>query len=545
VEAFAPFASEPPATLPGDLMAPQTVVPWRIATAAYATGPTDDPPHATWYPRILGDIEVSQSGMDALGIGGRLALGVADIDAWNADRAVDAIARYGTADGRAATVRVVDVRDARLGDFGTALGGTQIAFRGIVQRIEHHGDERARITVTDAAERLATPLQPTRYAGTGGLEGDADLAGKPKPILIGQRFNVPAVYLGNVDLGDGALPTYQIHWRAVQSIPAVRIRGVQQVEVTGTAPTVGEYRAWEADGVFQIGSSPDGAVTADALGDADPVYVSTTAGVVRRLVQSLGPAMTDDELQIGTFDLAEADLPGAVGYWRGADETTAAAAIEEIVAGSGAIVCGGRDGALRIVDPLARGLAQFSLGAGQIIDIQPVPMPAALRPSPRTVAIDWRPNAAPLTDMAGSVDTERAALSAAALGPARAVSATITSRVAQARDMRLRGLYHDEADALARAERWREFFENGPRAFRIVTDRYLGQMEVGALGAVSYPAFGLDDGAGVVALGYVEQLAGRRMAVTVVTAPGVIVPPILPFTPVGLDDFLVDIDAVV
>jgi hypothetical protein len=545
MEAFGPYLCEPVATLPAALLSPQTVAAYRIATAGYATGPADDPAHTLWYPRIPGDLEISQSGVDALGIGGRLALGITEIDVWDADGALSQMARYGTADGRAATVRVVEVREPRLGDFGTGLGAAQVAFRGVVQRIEHHGDQGARITVTDAAERLATPLQPARYAGTGGLEGDADLAGRPKPVLIGRRFNVPGVYLGNVDLGGGALPTYQIHWRAVQSIDTVRIRGVQQVEVTSAAPTVGEYRAWEASGVFQLGSSPDGDVTADALGDAVPTYVSTTAGVVRRLVQSLGPRLADADLQLGTFDLAEADLPGAIGYWRGADETTAVAAIEEIVAGSGAIVCGGRDGALRIVDPLAGGDAQFGLSEAHILALDPIPMPAALRPSPSTVAIDWRPNAAVLANMAGIVDAERAALSSAVHGPARAASAAITGRVAQVRDMRLRGLYYDEADALARAARWRAFFEHGPRAFRLTTDRYLGQMDVGALGAIAYRAFGLGDGVGVVVLAWSEQLAGRRLTITVVTSPFVTVPPLVRFGGVGIGDFILDLDSVV
>jgi len=544
MEAFGPIASTPIATLPAELLSPQTVVPYRIASMAYAADPADDPAQLLWYPRLLGDIEVSQSGVDALGIGGRLALGIAEIDAWDADGGLGLMARYGTADGRAATVRVVDVSDASAGNFGCMLGAARVAFRGIVQRIEHHGDQRARITVTDAAELLARPLQPTRFEGTGGLEGDGDLAGRPKPVLIGRRFNVPPVYLGNVDLGDGALPTYAVHWRAVQSIDAVRIRGVLQAEVTGIAPGVGEYRAWPDDGVFQIGSSPDGAVTADALGDAVPGYVSTTAGVVRRLVQSLGPLLADDALQLGTFDLAENDLPGAIGYWRGAEETTAGAAIEEITAGSGAIVCGGRDGTLRLVDPLAAGDAQFALSEAHILALEPVPMPAGVRPSPRTVAVDWRPNAAPLTDMAGVVDTERAALSAAALGPARADSAVITSRVAQGRDLRLRGLYYDEADALARAEQWRAFFEHGPRIFRLTTDRYLGQMDVGALGAIAYPAFSLEGGVGVVVLGWSELLAGRRLTLTVVTVPWVTIPPIAT-DGTGLDYFVLDEDVVI
>jgi hypothetical protein len=158
---------------------------------------------------------------------------------------------------------------------------------------------------------------------------------------------------------------------------------------------------------------------------------------------------------------------------------------------------------------------------------------------------DWRPNAAVLANMAGIVDAERAALSSAVHGPARAASAAITGRVAQVRDMRLRGLYYDEADALARAARWRAFFEHGPRAFRLTTDRYLGQMDVGALGAIAYRAFGLGDGVGVVVLAWSEQLAGRRLTITVVTSPFVHVPPLVRFGGVGVGDFILDLDSVV
>jgi hypothetical protein len=542
MEWFAAPAAHAPAWLPPGFTAAQLVVTYRVGSAFYATAPGDDPANMPWHPRILGDVEVSQAGIDALGIGGRLALGIADIDLWDADGALAQMVRYGTADGRPATLRLADVVAPFAADFGTPLGSTLVAFKGVVQRIEHAPNQHAKVTITDAAERLAVPLQPARYAGTGGLEGRATLAGRPKPVLLGERFNVPPVFLGNVDLGDGALSTYAVHWRAVEAIDAVRIRGVLQDEAVGTAPLVGEFRAWPAAGVFQIGSDPDGDVTCDARGDAVGGYVASTAGVVRRLVQSLGPQLTDDLLHVPTFDFAETDLPGAIGYWRGPDETTAAAALDEIIAGSGAIFCGGRDGGVRLVDPLAEGDAQFGLSVGHILAIEPVALPAAIRPLPRTVGVDWRPNAAVLTNLAGSVGADdRAALAAASGGPARAYSATIAQRVGQDREMRLRGLYRDEADALARAERWRAFLEAGPRLFRVTTDRYLGQMEVGTLGAIAYPAFGLDDGAGVVVLGYSEALAGRRLVLTVCTVPWVTVPPLV-VTGTGLDFFLLDED---
>jgi len=104
-------------------------------------------------------------------------------------------------------------------------------------------------------------------------------------------------------------------------------------------------------------------------------------------------------------------------------------------------------------------------------------------------------------------------------GPAIAASAVVTARVAQQRDMRMPGLYYAEADALARADRWRRWIEAGPRLYEITTDRYLGAIECGDIGRFTYPAYGLETGALCVVVGWREALAGRRLTLTVATLP--------------------------
>ena len=49
---------------------------------------------------LLGDVALSQSVVDAVGVGSRVALGLADIDLWDGDAALASLVRYGTADGR-------------------------------------------------------------------------------------------------------------------------------------------------------------------------------------------------------------------------------------------------------------------------------------------------------------------------------------------------------------------------------------------------------------------------------------------------------------
>jgi hypothetical protein len=517
--AYAPLAL-PPYAVPS-----RTILTLRLANAGYTTGQGDDPANTLYRPALMGDIEVSCSAVNALGIGGRVALGVAQVEVDDATGSLLPQVAFGTADGRRVTIRTAPVSDRRAGNYGTALGSAPIAFAGVMQRIEHAPGHRARLTITDASERLAVRLQPARFAGTGGLEGPATLGGRPKPVALGVNRNVSPVPVGDVDLGDGDLQTYVVHSAAVQDITAVRIRGVEQT-IVGTAPGVGEARVWTASGAFQIGASPDGAVTCDVVGDASAGAVASTSGILQILLTEFGPALPTTSLNLASFAQADTDLPGDVGVWQPAEETTAAAVADRILAGCGAVLTGGRDGRVRLVDLMAAGDAQFTLDLGRILSIAPVDLPAALRPLPWVVAIDYDRNNTEMTDFAGAVtDADRARLSAATQGPARAESSSISAWVAQQREMRLPGVYANEADALARAQRIRTWLETPPRLFRVQTDRYLGQIEVGDLGAIGYPGYGLAQGAGVVVLAYRETLAARRLELVVATVPWVTIPP--------------------
>ncbi len=76
--------------------------------------------------------------------------------------------------------------------------------------------------------------------------------------------------------------------------------------------------------------------------------------------------------------------------------------------------------------------------------------------------------------------------------------------------MALPGLYATEAAAAARAGRWRDWIERGPRLVAVTTDRYLGQIEIGR---IAYPAYGLDAGISGVVVGWREALGGRRVEI--------------------------------
>jgi hypothetical protein len=503
-----------PAFLPEAFVSPQNIATLRLASAGFVSGVGDSPALAFYEPRIMGEIEIGQSAADALAVGGRVALTVSEIALADADGFSADLARYGGADGRAVRVLSVPVVNARASDFGATLASAAVPFVGVLRSIDRTGDFTSRIALNDLTERMATPLQPTLYLGTGGQEGSAELKGRPKPVTLGQVFNIAPVFLGNVDLGAGSLPTYQSHWRAMAGHDAIRIRGVSQVIITSGTPTVGQALDLPALGIFQLGGAPDGDVTADARGDAVPNYPNSTGGILRRMLESLGGAFELTEFDELAWGFAEIDLPGVVGFYQGATATSTISAVEELLSGSGAMLSGSRGGKLRLADPLATDTAQFDLPSSCILACEPLALPVNFRPLPRAVAVRWQRNHAPLSNIAGAVpaaDRQRLGQQGSF---ARAESAIITSRVAQQRDITFPAAYWNEADALAQAEKWRTLLEAGPRMVRVVTDRLLGQVEIGHIGRITYPAFGLDNGFAGVVVGWRESLSARRLEIT-------------------------------
>lgn len=503
-----------PAFLPDAFASPQNIATLRLATAGFYSAASDTPANVFYEPRILGDVEIGQSAADAVAVGGRVALTVSEIALADGDGFAADLARFGGADGRAVRVLSLPVVNARASDFGASLAAASLPFVGILRAVERVGDFRARMALSDITERMATPLQPTLYQGTGGQEGGAELKGRPKPVAFGQVFNALPVLLGNVDLGVGSLPTYQSHWRAIAGHDAIRIRGVAQVIITAGTPTVGQARDYPALGMFQLGGAPDGDVTADLRGDTTPIYANTTGAILRRLLETLGGAFGPSEFDDTAWGFAEVDLPGTIGFYQGAAPVTTLAAAEQILAGSGAMLASSRNGRLRLADPLAADMPQFDLPTDGILACEPMGLPANLRPLPRAVAVRWSRNYAPLSNIAGAV----AAADRQRLGQegsfARAESAIITSRVAQQREISFPAAYWNEADALARAAKWRAVLEAGPRMVRVLTDRLLGQIEIGQIGRITYPAFGFDSGFIGVVVGWRENLTTRRVEIT-------------------------------
>jgi len=504
----------PPATIPAGFMADQGLVTARWADRGYLSRGTDTPPNTLYAARLLSDVEIGQSVVDALTIGGQVALTVSELEFWNGDDVFNAIASGGRMDGRSIAIKTLPVLNRAASDWGSTLASASEVWMGQVARVDAIG-LRARVQLSDIANRLTTQLQSQTYDGAGGLGGTAELKGLPKPISLGWRFNVTPVFLGNVDLGDGAMPTYQSHYREMAGHEAVRIRGVAQ-EFVGAAPGIGQYADYPSLGCFQLGGSPDGVVTCDVRGDAPAgKYAKTIADAIRTLLTALGPGLSPSAFDAQSWFEMGPRLSAEIGWGIGAQAIATADALAQILTSCGAWAYGTRQGKLAIaLIGAPEATADLTLIEADLIDVLPQPLPAELQPTPQAVEVRAARNWTPLDDVAGSVDdATRAAL--ASPGPfERAFSNAIAARSTQSRTLRFEGLYRLPADAQTRAAELRTWLERGLRLINVTTDRYLGQVELGHTAHVTYPYYGLAGGWSGVVVAWREKIGARRLQLT-------------------------------
>ena len=154
-----------------------------------------------------------------------------------------------------------------------------LVFKGTVRRVQW---DRYTLTLNlaDYGEVLQKPIQTTLYAGTGGVEGGSDLTGKPKPLAFGTPKNIEAT------LVDSAYLVYQFHSRQANGVDWVYDQGVA-MSLNADYPTYadliaalvppGKYATCNALGLFRLGATPVGPVTADVTGDAVGGFVFTAA----------------------------------------------------------------------------------------------------------------------------------------------------------------------------------------------------------------------------------------------------------------------------
>ena len=324
------------------------------------TGPGDVPPHVHFAPRLQHPVNFSRTLFSNARVTGGSKVGVGEMVLNNTDQGLAYLRDFGI-DGRDITIRV-GAQDAPYpGGFTTFLTGTAEQFEV--------GARTATIRLRDRLQVLSLPLQATRYAGSNvlpaGAEGTADdIKGQPKPLLYGRRYQVAPVLLNTAKL------TFQLHDGAIQAVDAVYDMGIaltagadyaNLAALEAAAPAAGTYVTCLALGLFRLGSTPAGKVTADARGDSTGGYVSKVGEIVQRLLTTrCGVAAGDIDTAI--FTALNTTAPGEVGFYTTSD-ITRQDAIDTILASAGAWLAPTRTGIWQIgqlVPPSGTPVATFT-----------------------------------------------------------------------------------------------------------------------------------------------------------------------------------------
>ncbi len=244
-----------------------------------ATGSADTPADEWYVPGLLVPEEILYGrNLFADGrTGGASQIEISDgIAILNADGAWDHLQGWGW-DGRSFRLYLIEEGQGR-SDAILVLSAVMEQLLPVYQVAAGQAESKLVVRLKDPLSRFDVPIQPVKYAGTNvgptGLEGtEDDLKGLPKPIAYGVAREVPARPVNT------SLLIYQVADAAIAEVTAVYDNGVAlaldadyatPALLAAASPASGEFATCLAAGLFMLGASPAGTITADIIATEAP-----------------------------------------------------------------------------------------------------------------------------------------------------------------------------------------------------------------------------------------------------------------------------------
>lgn len=430
----------------------------------------------------------------------------------NADGELDDLPSRYAVGGRPATVQLGPA-GGDLDDFGTLaelVGESWARAAGTL-----------RLQLAPRSFNLETALREDTYAGTGGAEGGADLAGKEKVRAFGKLRNVAPPLLNSdlvYDLNGG---------NAIQTVDGAYDRGValtfdadyaSYAALVAAAIPSGQYGTCLAEGCLRLGATPDGQVTVDLQGDATGSgYVSSRSGICLRILKDLASVsasyiVTSRWTALDAYATAGA---GDVGIWLSEEESpTTAQVVDRLVGGIGFRWGVQRDGrlvTLKLNAPEDRTPAVY-VTADDLLALEEDGSDAAR----------WRHRVAYQKNWTRQTSDLDAALTAARraflaqerrLAEAKTVSRRTDYLDAQDAPV-LESLYDAEADAQAVADDLQDRDGQERRYWRATAWRWAFNVELGAVHRVTWPRDGLGSGRNLLVVGIDDDTSAATVTIT-------------------------------
>lgn len=258
-------------------------------------------------------------------IGGAAQASYGELTLFNNDGALDYLTDYAF-NGRALSIYYSDSL------------GTVTVLKAIIDQAAFEL-ERISIRLKDRMADLDQPVQKNTYGGTNalplGIDGVSDLKGAQKPKLLGRCNNISPIFVNTSKL------IYQVNDSAITDVVNIfdkgnyLSRGADYANLTdlyNTAPAAGEFRVLKSAGLFRLGSSPAGQVTA-TVWESNDATQSTAAQVLYRLV--IGAGIIAADTVAADFTVLDSQNAGSVGLYIN-DAQTVTEAINKIVSSVGA-----------------------------------------------------------------------------------------------------------------------------------------------------------------------------------------------------------------
>lgn len=262
------------------------------------------------------------------------------------------------------------------------LGLFDVVFSGRCKRITWNQDA-LKLKIADQGSRFDRPVQESLYAGTGGMEGRPELAGKRKPVSVGKPRAVEGVPLGN--------DVYHVHdaasFGSIQDIDEVFDGGVPYgaanrlpdvADIFAAAPpAAGKWFVSPTEGAYRVGGST-ARVTAHVQGvvDATLGHVTRLADAVRWLVEMAGP-LTTAEVNLASLAALDSALPYDVSFYIAPGDKTIAQQLDDLLVPLLAFRTFDRTGRFGtgVVDPDATPVAKVDEELHQFVAVREVGAP--------------------------------------------------------------------------------------------------------------------------------------------------------------------------
>jgi hypothetical protein len=377
-----------------DLIAEDGVI--LASDIGYRTSPADAGGPVP-YPPLVADAFAISRALNLDPTASTVAASWGSINLANVDNAYDSLAAAWNNDGRSARVLYgTKTVDATRGIFLDPVYTSLVPLFVGVSTPWFLTDTQLQIPLRDATYWLERPLQAVQYAGTGTYEGPASLAGTPKPKVRGSVSNMTPILIDAANLiyqytdGPGTVTALYEGASANHTFQA------NTTNLYAGSTSAGNYRTDNSRGLFQLGSSPVGQITADVSGSFPIAGLKTVAADIARYLLTEELELPAANINTASFTAAAAAYPYAAGIYFGPSSTPdGVSAVDAMLSSFGAKLYPGRDGALRVFALRALPVSATAVAAISTVNavsVVPRALPATASPPPYRMRVAYAHN---------------------------------------------------------------------------------------------------------------------------------------------------------